>query len=327
MSPRLRGAALAACCLAAAAAVVPAAAQPSPPETGTRFVRITTGSPGGVYYPLGGAICRFFNLAAERHGLRCTAEPSAGSLANIAALRAGRAEIAIVQSDVQAGLRRATGRRGFDDMRVLFSAHAEAFTLVAQGDARIAGIAGLAGKRVATGESGSGVRAMTRAVLPAAGLPERRLRQALSLSPIAAVREFCARRIDAFIYVVGHPAGVIQDATRCGGSLIAVAGEGIAALLAREPGYVATVIPGGLYAGQTADVPTIGTIATVVTTARLSDRAASEIVRAVFDDLDTFRQMHPAFANLRPEDMVARGNTAPLHPAVAAYFRTRGWLR
>jgi len=132
--------------------------------------------------------------------------------------------------------------------------------------------------------------------------------------------------VDAFIYVAGQPNGLIQDATRCGGVLVAVGGEGIRALLARRPDYVATVVPGGTYAGQAGDVATIGTTATVVTTARLSDRAATEIARAVFDELDSFRQMHPAFTGLRPEDMVARGNTAPLHPAVAAYYRTRGWL-
>ncbi|MGE0722997.1 MAG: TAXI family TRAP transporter solute-binding subunit [Alphaproteobacteria bacterium] len=325
-SSKLRCAALAAWCLVAAT-VTPVVAQPSTAETGTRFVRIATGSPGGVYYPLGGAICRFFNLASDRHGLRCTAEPSAGSVENLAALRAGRIEVAIVQSDVQADARRAKGRtRPFDGMRALFSAHAEAFTLVAHGDSRIASVADLAGKRVAVGERGAGVRVMADAVLAAFDMPERRLGRALALSPVAQNREFCARRIDAFVYVAGHPNGLIQDATRCGGSLVAIGGDGIRALLARRPEYVATVVPGGLYAGQAGDVPTIGTTATVVTTSRLSARAATEIVRAVFDELDAFRQMHPAFADLRPEDMVSRGNTAPLHRAAAAYYRARGWL-
>jgi TRAP transporter TAXI family solute receptor len=325
-SLRRLGAAFGVWCLAVLAAV-PAAAQQAAPQTGTRFVRIATGSPGGVYYPLGGAICRFFNLATERHSLRCTAEPSAGSVANLADLRAGRVEVAIVQSDVQADALRQQGRTPpFDTLRALFSAHAEALTLVAQPDAHIASVADLAGKRVALGETGSGVRVMALAVLEALGMPQIRLGRALSLSPIAEDRDFCAHRIDAFIYVVGHPDGVVQDAVRCGGSLVAVGGEGVRALLARQPAYVATVLPGGLYPGQAGDVATIATTATVVTTAQLSERAAREIVRAVFDELDAFRQMHPALATLRPEDMVARGNTAPLHPAAAAYYRERGWL-
>jgi TRAP transporter TAXI family solute receptor len=330
-SLKIRIAALAAWCLAILAAVPVAAQQATPqaaPQAGTRFVRIATGSPGGVYYPLGGAICRFFNLATERHGLRCTAEPSAGSVANLADLRAGRVEIAIVQSDVQADARRQQGRTPpFEAMRALFSAHAEAFTLVAQPEAHIATVADLAGKRVALGENGSGVRVMALAVLEALGMPQVRLGRVLALSPVAEDRDFCAHRIDAFIYVVGHPDGVIQDAVRCGGRLVAVDGEGVRALIARRPEYVATVLPGGLYPGQAGEVRTIATTATVVTTAQLSDGAAREIVRAVFDEFDAFRQMHQALASLRPEEMVARGNTAPLHPAAAAYYRERGWLR
>jgi TRAP transporter TAXI family solute receptor len=331
MSCRPRWGAIAAWCLAVLAALPAAAQQSAPqsaPQAGTRFVRIATGSPGGVYYPLGGAICRFFNLQAERHHLRCTAEPSEGSVANLADLRAGRVEVAIVQSDVQADALRAQGRTPpFAALRALFSAHAEALTLVAQPEARIASVADLAGKRVALGETGSGVRVMALAVLEALGMPQVRLGRALALSPVAEDRDFCAHRIDAFIYVVGHPDGVIQDAVRCGGSLVAVEGDGVRALMARRPEYVATVLPGGLYPGQSGDVRTIATTATVVTTAQLSDGAATEIVRAVFDEFDAFRQMHPALATLRPEDMVARGNTAPLHPAAAAYYRTRGWLR
>jgi len=319
------GRALLAICLAAVV-LRPGAIAAQPAETGTRFVRIATGSPGGVYYPLGGAICRFFNLASERHTLRCTAEPSAGSVANLAALRVGRIEVAIVQSDVQADARRSR-ERPFEDMRALFSAHAEALTLVVRGGARIASVADLAGKRVGLGERGSGVRVMADAVLAASDLTERRLGRALSLSPIVQNRQFCANRLDAFVYVAGQPNGLVQDAMRCGGTILAIGGEPIQRLLERRPDYVAAVVPGGLYAGQAGDVATIATTATVVTTSRLSERAATELVRAVFDELESFRQMHPAFASLRPEDMVGRGNTAPPHPAAAAYYRTRGWLR
>jgi TRAP transporter TAXI family solute receptor len=321
--PNLRRGAAAAWCLAAVA-ISPVAAQPSAVETGT--LRIATGGSGGIYHLLGEAICRSFNRAAERHGMRCTSQSTAGSVANLAALRAGRAAIAILQSDAQAQAFSAAGG-GFADMRALFSAHAEALTLVARRDERIAGLADLAGKRVARGEVGSGVRDTARVAMAAAGLPERRLGQSLGLSPAVGVSALCAFRIDAFIYVVGHPAAVIEDAMRCGGGLVAIDGEGIRTLIARQPEYILTIIPGGLYEGQPADVPTIGTLATVVTTARLSDRVATEIMRAVFDDLAAFRQVHRALATLRPEDMAARGNTAPLHPAAVAYFRQRGWLR
>src|SRR5580765_5409546 len=65
-------------------------------------VVIGTASPTGIYYPLGGSICRLLNLETSRHGLRCSEEPSSGSVANLESLRRGRLDIGIVPSDVLA---------------------------------------------------------------------------------------------------------------------------------------------------------------------------------------------------------------------------------
>jgi uncharacterized protein len=62
---------------------------------------IGTAVRGRVYHPVGNAICRFVNAGRERHGLRCLAEPSAGSVDNVGALRSGERAYGIVQSDVQ----------------------------------------------------------------------------------------------------------------------------------------------------------------------------------------------------------------------------------
>jgi TRAP-type uncharacterized transport system substrate-binding protein len=62
---------------------------------------IGTAARGGVYHPVGNAICRFVNAERERHGLRCLVAPSVGSVANIEALRSGEWAYVIVQSDVQ----------------------------------------------------------------------------------------------------------------------------------------------------------------------------------------------------------------------------------
>ena len=61
---------------------------------------IDTASPADIEYPLGGSICRLFNLDTPRHGLRCAEEPSAGPVANIESLHSGRIDLGIVPSDV-----------------------------------------------------------------------------------------------------------------------------------------------------------------------------------------------------------------------------------
>ena len=66
-----------------------------------RFVSIGTGGVTGVYYPTGGAICRLVNKDRKKHGIRCSAESTGGSVYNINTVREGELEFGVAQSDWQ----------------------------------------------------------------------------------------------------------------------------------------------------------------------------------------------------------------------------------
>jgi TRAP-type uncharacterized transport system substrate-binding protein len=51
------------------------------------------------------------------------------------------------------------------------------------------------------------------------------------------------------------------------------------------------------------------------------------VVKAVFDNFEEFKKLHPALANLTPEAMVKNGLSAPLHEGAARFYREKGWLR
>ena len=122
-------------------------------------VVIGTARPADIDYPLGGSICRLFNLDTQRHGLRCAEEPSGGSVANIESLRSGHIDIGIVPSDVLADAVAGQGpfaaRGPATDLRVLFVAHADTFTLVAHRESGIRTVTDLRGKRIGIGSPGS----------------------------------------------------------------------------------------------------------------------------------------------------------------------------
>jgi TRAP-type uncharacterized transport system substrate-binding protein len=63
-----------------------------------------------------------------------------------------------------------------------------------------------------------------------------------------------------------------------------------------------------------------------VTTADTDDEVVYQTVKAVFDNFDRFKRLHPAFENLDPEDMVTSGLSAPLHDGAARYYREQGWI-
>ncbi|MGB3745034.1 MAG: TAXI family TRAP transporter solute-binding subunit, partial [Xanthobacteraceae bacterium] len=50
------------------------------------------------------------------------------------------------------------------------------------------------------------------------------------------------------------------------------------------------------------------------------------LVKAVFDNFDEFKKLHPAFATLDPKAMITNGLSAPLHPGAVKFYKERGWM-
>ena len=54
--------------------------------------------------------------------------------------------------------------------------------------------------------------------------------------------------------------------------------------------------------------------------------AVYAVVKAVFENLEEFKKLHPAFARLEAKDMIKSGNSAPLHEGAYRYYKEKGWL-
>ncbi len=140
-------------------------------------------------------------------------------------------------------------------------------------------------------------------------------------------KALCDGRIDAFGYTVGVPnAGVAQAANECGARIITLAGKTVDQLVSSNPSYAYSSIPKGTYKTIAQDVNTFGVMATIVASTDTSEDTVYEIVRAVFENLDEFRKLHPAFANLDQKKMISAGLSAPLHAGAAKYYKEKGWI-
>ncbi len=312
----------------AAAAVT---AMIAPAAFAEEFITIGTGGVTGVYYPTGGAICRLVNKGRRDHGVRCSVESTGGSVYNINTIREGELEFGVAQSDWQYHAYHGTSRfedaGPFEELRAVFSVHPEPFTVVARADAGITNFSDLQGKRVNIGNPGSGQRGTMEVVLAAMGWTTDDLALATELKGAEQSSALCDNQIDAMVYTVGHPSGSIQEATTaCDSVLVTVDGPAIEALIADNDYYRSATIPGGMYRGNDDDVQTFGVGATFVTSANVSDEVVYVLVSAIFDNIDDFRKLHPAFANLDPREMATAGLSAPLHPGAAQYYREQGWI-
>ena len=296
------------------------------------FITIGTGGVTGVYYPTGGAICRLVNQGRREHGIRCSVESTGGSVYNINTIREGELEFGVAQSDWQYHAFNGTSRfeesGAFEGLRAVFSVHPEPFTVVARADSGIKTIADLKGKRVNIGNPGSGQRGTMEVLMEALGWTTGDFALATELKAAEQSAALCDNQIDAMVYTVGHPSGSISEATTaCDSVLVEVSGDVVDQLIADNSFYRAATIPGGMYRGNDADVATFGVGATFVSGADVSEEVVYTLVKSVFENIDDFKGLHPAFANLVPGEMASAGLSAPLHDGAAKYFKEAGLIK
>ena len=319
--------------LSMAALVVSMAISPvsSPAKASDKFITIGTGGVTGVYYPTGGAICRLVNRGRKGHGIRCSVESTGGSVYNLNALRDGGLDLAVAQSDWQYHAYNGTSifadQGAFSTLRSVFSLHTEAFTVIVRKNSGINSLEDLVGRRVNVGNPGSGNRATMEVVMRAMGWSRDDFKVTSELKGSEQPQALCDNKIDVMIYNAGHPNGAVQEvATSCDVKIIPVQGPAIDRLVDKSPYYAYTTIPGGMYAGNDNSIRTFGVKATFVSTSKVGEEVIYQLVKAVFDNFDNFKTLHPVFVSLDPKRLIKEGNSAPLHDGAKRYFKEIGLI-
>ena len=276
----------------------------------TQYVTIGTGGVTGVYYPTGGAICRLVNKTRSEHGIRCSVESTGGSVYNLNTIRAGELDMGVAQSDWQYHAYHGTSK--FEDqgpnkdLRAVFSVHPEPFTVVARADSGIKNFADLKGKRVNVGNPGSGQRGTMEVLMGALGWTMDDFKLASELKSAEQSQALCDNKVDAMVFTVGHPSGSIKEATTsCDSVIVNVTGPAVDKLVADNAYYRKATIPGGMYRGTDNDAQTFGVGATFVSSAKVPDEVIYNVVKAVFENFDEFKKLHPAFG-VRSEERFSR---------------------
>ena len=297
-------------------------------EAKTTFVTIGTGGITGVYYPTGGAIAKMVNAKRDVYGIRATVESTGGSVFNVNAVMAGDLEFGVVQSDRQ--YQAVKGEAEWEgkpqtDLRAMFTLHPETVTLVASVASGVMDIKDLKGKRVNIGNPGSGQRQNSIDALTEAGLDWEKDIKAEGVKAAEAPGLLQDGRIDAFFYTVGHPSGAIKEATAGATKVRFVKIEVSDAFLKKYPYYARAFVPIKLYEGaeNKEDCPTFGVKATFITSAKVPDDVVYAITKEVFDNLEEFKKLHPAYEVLTKENML-EGMSAPIHPGAMKYYKEVG---
>ncbi len=295
-----------------------------------RFISIGTGGITGVYYPTGGAICRLVNKMRKETGIRCSVESTGGSIYNINTVRSGDLEFGVAQSDWQYhawnGTSKFEDQGKFEDLRAVFSVHPEPVTIIARDDSGVDNITDLKNKRVNIGNVGSGTRGTWEVIEEALGWKRSDLKLASELKSAETGQAICDNKIDAYFWLVGHPSALTKESlATCPTHLVNATGMAIDKLIADNSFYRTATIPAGMYNNEK-DIRTFGVGATFITSAKVDEQAVYTVVKAVFDNFDQFKKLHPAFANLNEKEMIQDSISAPLHEGAMKYYKERGWM-
>ncbi|MCK5073491.1 MAG: TAXI family TRAP transporter solute-binding subunit [Bacteriovoracaceae bacterium] len=302
------------------------------PNKNKTLVTIGTGETTGIYYPTGGAIASMINKKFDQYKIKADCEATEGSVYNINAVLQGDFQFGIVQSDRQYQAWR--GEKEWKEkgpqtkLRSVFSIHPESVTLIASIKSEIYKPIDLPGKRVNIGNPGSGQFGNSSDTLHAFSLDKNdiipeyvKAEEALGLLQ--------NERIDAFFYTVGHPNGNIQDATtgKIKVRFIQIIGRGIEELIQKYPYYANSIIPHKMYPGamNDEDIKTFGVKATLVTSVDVDEKIVYAITKEIFDNLEEFKKLHPAYIVLNKKDMLT-GLSAPLHPGAIRYYKESGLI-
>jgi TRAP transporter TAXI family solute receptor len=307
-------------CLAVAVTALGVAAQ-------QRTLSIATGGTGGVYYPLGGGLANILTKALP--GVQATAEVTGGSVDNLKLIGSGQAELAFTMVD--ATLDAYKGEDKFKgnkvDVRALAVLYPNRMHVVSVDGRGVEKMADLKGKRVSTGSPGSATEVMAFRVIEAAGLDKDKDMRRERLGVAESVNAIKDGKIDAFFWVGGLPTAAVTDLGATPGVKIKMIDHAdLFEKMNQKYGnlYAPDVIKAGTYPGQDKDnqITTVWNI--MVTSAKIPEQLAYDIVKTTFDKKAEWVAVHREAGELKLENQSVGKSGVPFHPGAIKYFTEQG---
>jgi hypothetical protein len=299
------------------------------PVFGAEFITIGTGGVTGTYYPTGGAICRQVNKMKKVTKIRCSVESTGGSVYNINTIKNGELDFGIAQSDTVYQAAQGTGKfegKQVKKLKSVMAIYPELLALVSRKDANIKSIMDVKGKRINLGNPGSGNEATALTLFDANKIKKSDLKFAGALKAAEMPDALRDNKIDGYFYMIGHPNANIKDATNSVDTrIVPLEGKAIDNMVAKYPYFAKAKIVKGLYKGVDSDVNTFGVKAVLVTSTDVSDKAVYTVVKAILENFDSFKKLHPAYNNITKESLLD-GLSAPMHKGAMKYFKEAGLL-
>jgi TRAP transporter TAXI family solute receptor len=294
------------------------------PALAQEQLSIATGGTGGVYYPMGGGLAEIINTKVD--GFSATAEVTGASVENMGLIATGDADLAIALADTVLQAQTGTGRfegQQLEMVRGLASMYANMVQIVALEGSGITSLDDLRGKRVSVGAPGSGTEVNAEAILSANGITYDDIdEQRLNFNETADA--LANGDIDAGFWSVGAPtSSILNLATTQDIVVITLTDAQLEAARGADPTFAVLTLPGGTYNGVDEDVQVLGVPNVLVASSEMPDDLAYTLTKAMFDNIDDLKAVHPA-ANETTVEFTMAATPVPLHPGAIRYYEEIG---
>lgn len=289
------------------------------------FLTIGTGSPGGVYYPLGGGMAVVIEKTLPN--VQCAAESTGASVENSRLVGSDDTDMGMVMGSV--AYRAMKGNEPFEreyPLVTLFQMYPAPQHLVTTRQSGIKSLADLKGKKIAIDVPGSGCSIMAQAILSEFGYDLKRDVQLADLTQSESVQALKDGIVDAAFFNFAYPASAILDlASTRDIILIPLDKAFVDRLLSKHPYYVAVTIPKGTYPNMDYDVLCAGDSNLMVVNKNMPNDLAYNIVKVIFENANTgpyaLTNIHPIAQQLTVQNAVV--SPIPVHPGALKYFQEK----
>lgn len=286
------------------------------------FLTLGSGSPGGVYYPLGGGMAVVIEKSID--DLRCAAESTGASVENSRLVGNQETDMGMVMGSV--AYKATQGLEPFEKkypLVALFQMYPAPEHIVTTKQSGIKTFADLKGKKISIDVPGSGCSTMARAMLEEYGFDLENDVTLANLSQSESVQALKDGIVDVCFFNFAYPASAVMDLSATRDIAMVPVSEDLANKVVKKyPYYVKIKIPGGTYDDVTEDILCVGDSNVLVANTAMPEEIAYKIVKAIYSNVSTGKyaltNIHPIAIQLTKENAV--NSPIPLHPGAKKYF-------
>lgn len=310
----------------------PTAKQRTTRGKATSHLLVGTGNVHGVYFPIGGVICRLLNRHKPLHRIRCSLESTGGSIYNLRELKKGNFDLVFAQSDWQYHAYNGSSTFETDgpnpELRAVFALEPDPLALIVMSDSDIKGFDDLENRSVSFGYARSLQHRIINDLLAAKGWDDSNFKRVRRMSDTKQVGELCAHKVEAILLLTSSLTDYLRDLDQsCSLKLVPIDGPEIDSLISEKPYYRTGQISKGRYLGSKDDVKSFGLGATFVALQSTSPKAIYHVVKEIVENFKDFQSLHPSLKGLSMKELPYAGLSAPLHPGAIRYYKEARLLK